>query len=100
MEPQDITVYKGESVQFDCDYTGTFDFPLWFIDGIGYPFNGLPDRCLYRNQILTMVDVELSDSGKTFQCSFIEPSSRIATLTVLIPEGNDVIANVRFRIHL
>lgn len=77
-------VYVGEVVQFNCNYRGTFDVPFWYIGGIGYPVDGLPTGCTYRNRILTVSDVQKIDSGKTFQCSFIEPQSRIAILTVIL----------------
>lgn len=37
------------------------------------------------------MNVQASDTGRTYRCSFFEVQSRIATLTVLIPEGKGFI---------
>lgn len=86
-EPQDAAAFVGDTVQFNCNYEGTFDVPFWYIGGTAYATDGLPRRHSYRNRILTVTDVQLTDSGQTYQCSFINPQSRIATLTVSTRRG-------------
>ena len=88
-EPQDATVSIGDTAYFNCSYMGTTDVPFWVINSIPYPIDRLPGRHEYRNQVLSVGDVRLTDSGRTYQCSFFEPRSMVATLTVLNPEGKD-----------
>ena len=75
------------TANFSCDYTGTREVPLWYIGGIQYSTFDLPRRCTYRNRILTVTNVQMSDNGKTFQCAFVFPRSQVAILTVLDPRG-------------
>ena len=88
-QPEDVTVPIGGTARFNCTYQGTTEVPFWSIGSIVYPIDRLPDRHVYMNQVLIVTNVLASDSGKTYQCSFFEPESRIATLTVLIPEGKE-----------
>ena len=78
-----MTAYVGDIVQFNCRYTGTNDVPFWRIGGSGYIIDDLPRRHSYSGQVLTVHDVQLTDSGQTYQCTFLGPESRTATLTVL-----------------
>ncbi len=82
-EPQDITVSPGGTAQFPCSVTGTSVPPLWIIGNEMFPVDRLPPRHSYSNQVLTVGDVQVSDSGRTYQCSYMTPQSRTATLTVL-----------------
>ena len=86
-EPQDVTAFVGDSVQFPCMYSGTFDVPFWYIGGTGYSINRLPPRHSYRNRILTVAEVRLGDTQKTYQCSVAGLQSRIARLTVMRGEA-------------
>ena len=92
--PQNVTVNEGESAMFPCLYTGTNEFPLWYINGASYAILGtslgLPERHRYFNQTITVRDVQLSDNGNTYRCSFLfgEITSEMATLTVIpVPRG-------------
>ena len=87
--PQNVTIEEGESAVFTCSYTGTFDFPAWHINGASYPIQGetlgLPDRHHYSNQMMTVSDIQISDNGSRYSCSFLfgEIASSTAILTVL-----------------
>ena len=87
--PQNVTVVEGESAVFTCSYTGTFEFPTWHINGASYAIQGetlgLPERHRYSNQMMTVRDVQASDDGTTYSCSFLfgTIASSEATLTVL-----------------
>ena len=91
-EPQDITVSVGATAQFACSYTGTAIAPLWVIGNEVFTVDQLPDRHSYSNKVLTVSNVQESDSGETYRCSFIKPESRMATLTVS-HQGKDNIYN-------
>lgn len=91
-EPQDLTVYEGESVSFSCLYYGTNEHPIWYINGLSYPIQGLwlglPERHIYFNQTMTVRDVDSSNNGTTYRCSFYSVTSQTATLTVIpAPQG-------------
>ena len=87
--PEDVTVNEGEMAIFTCSYSGTNEFPLWFINGSSYSIQGevvgLPDRHSYSNQRITVNDVQPSDNGSTYSCSFLfsDTASGVATLTVI-----------------
>ena len=87
--PQNMTVEEGESAVFTCSYTGSEDFPTWHINGANYAIQGetlgLPDRHRYSNQMMTVSNVQISDDGTTYSCSFLfgEIASSTAVLTVL-----------------
>ena len=69
--PQNVTVNEGQSAMFPCLYTGTNNFPLWYINGALYAILGtslgLPERHSYFNQMITLTDVQPSDNGNTLQ---------------------------------
>ncbi len=81
--PADVTVEEGASAAFPCFYTGTSDVPFWYIDGDVHSFRNLPSRHSYSNQSLTIFDVQLTDNGTTYQCSFFVTSSDTGILTVI-----------------
>ena len=94
--PHSVTINEGESAIFPCLYTGTNEFPLWYINGASYAILGtclgLPERHSYFNQTITIRDVQPSDNGNTYRCSFLfgEITSKTATLTVIqAPRGDD-----------
>ena len=66
-----------------------FEFPTWHINGASYAIQGetlgLPDRHRYSNQMMTVRDIQASDNGTTYSCSFLfgTIASSEATLTVL-----------------
>ena len=96
----------GGTAHFNCSYTVTTGppehypegkpvLPIWAIGNSNYaksyilawPFEDhLPDRHSYSNQILTVSNVQLSDSGKAYLCTFDNPSGGTGTLTVLPPQ--------------
>ncbi len=84
-EPQDVTVAFSHDAHFHCSYNGTTAAPFWVIDDEVYTIDRLPGRhsYYYSNQVLTVRRAQLSDSGRTYRCSFIDVESRVATLTVL-----------------
>ena len=82
-EPQDITVIEKSTVHFNCSYAGTTSAPLWIINNEVFTIDRLPGRHSYSNQVLTVNYTQVSDSGNTYRCSFIEQESRVATLMVL-----------------
>ena len=73
--PQNVTVHEGESAMFPCLYTGTNEFPLWYINSASYAILGtslgLPERHRYFNQTITVRDVQPLDNGNTYRCSFL-----------------------------
>ena len=79
--PQDVTVSVGQTAHFSCLYAGTTVVPFWVIDNKVFPIDRLPERHSYSN-VLTVSNVLASDSGRTYRCSFKDPESRTATLTV------------------
>lgn len=99
-EPEDITVEEGDTAIFNCSYTGTLEVPFWYIGSDAFSLGSLPDRHMYLNEMLIVTDVRLSDNYTTYQCSFIEVSSRTAILTVVPTTPNSelntivVLANV------
>ena len=82
-EPQNITIAMLWTAHFICSYTGTAVPPLWIIDNEVFTVDQLPARHSYSNHVLTVSNVQVLDSGRTYCCSFIGQESRTATLTVL-----------------
>ena len=84
-EPEDIQVTVGETAYFNCVYTGSSDYPIWYINHAFYNRLGYPPRHSYNSddQVLELSNSQLSDNGSTYQCGFLGLLSRIATLTVL-----------------
>jgi len=86
-EPEDTQVAVGDSAYFNYTYTGFSDNPVWYINKIIYYRSGYPLRHSYsgEDQVLKVVDSQLSDNGSTYQCALLRLLSRIATLTVYTP---------------
>ena len=89
--PQDVSVNEGGSTSLNCTFTGTRDVPDWIINGVTYSSSSLPPRHSWFNQRLTIINVNMSDNGTTYQCVVIPIFSGIATLTVVL-EGQLLIA--------
>lgn len=85
-QPQDQFVNLGETAIFVCNYTDSAQIPFWLINGEIYTAQGLPQRHFYRSKRLSVYNAMASDNGSTYQCIFIEISSRQAVLMV-IPQG-------------
>ena len=84
--PADVTVNEGDSAMFPCWYTGTNTVPFWYIGGFAYTRRNLPSRHYYSNKTLFVDDVQVSDNGTEYQCSFSGAASDTAILTVVIPD--------------
>lgn len=82
-QPQDVSVREGETAVFSCTFNGTNDIPWWIISGSAYPFDRLPFRHSYHDQMLYVSNVKLSDNSSTYQCIFQDDTrSNIATLYI------------------
>ena len=84
---EDVTVREGESATFNCTVSGSSDTPSWIIDGVTYTSSQLPPRHSYLRPQLRVSNVNISDNGTTYQCLVIPVLSDIATLTVVLLEG-------------
>ena len=84
-EPEDIQVTVGETAYFNCIYTGSSDYPIWYINHAFYYRTGYPPRYSYNSddQVLEISNSQLFDNGSTYQCRLLRIFSRVATLTVL-----------------
>ena len=87
--PKNVTAAEGQSAIFYCKYNGTDDLPIWYISGASYLVQGggqgLPERHTYSKQSITVHNVQVSDDGRTYYCSFLfgKISSSTAILTVI-----------------
>ena len=69
-EPQSVTVFTGETVQFNCTALGQITTPIWNINDIVYTWMQLPDKHYFNiaTGSLTVTDVDLSMNNSTYQC--------------------------------
>ncbi len=82
-ESLNITVNEGDSVTFNCTIRSGNDVPVWIINDKTYAVGvDLPTRHASINQMLTVMIVNLSDVGTTYQCDVAEFRSGIVTLIV------------------
>lgn len=49
-EPADVIANVGDTVQFNCAYTGSSELPYWFINGLYFPVDRLPQRHFFHIQ--------------------------------------------------
>ena len=82
--PQDISVPVGGIAYFNCTYSGTLAVPFWIIRERVFSIQNLPERHSYSDQALIVENVQESDNGSTYRCSFFDIQSATATLTVLV----------------
>ncbi len=83
-QPKDQLLEEGETAVFNCSYSGFSGHPWWVINGWIYSIDNLPDRISYRNQMLLIDNVMMSDNSTTYQCHFVP--STYSTVGVLYVE--------------
>ena len=84
--PENVSVLVNGSATFPCQFRGTTGQPFWYIRGNQYSLENLPPRHLFLHGNVTIYNVQPSDKGSTYQCTFFTVWSGIATLTVIAPE--------------
>ena len=69
-EPENATVFEGETVTFECDFRGSDLTPSWQINNVIYYSTSLQPNYIFNDQdfSLTVKNVSRQLNGYTFQC--------------------------------
>lgn len=81
--PSDVHVALGDEAQFNCTYNGTDDLPAIIINGTYRRFANLPARHTFDSMKLTVTDVQPSDNGTRYQCTFPGVNSSVGRIIII-----------------
>lgn len=84
-QPNDVTAFSGDSVEFGCDCIEEHSIPSWKIDGNRYSITRLPRHYYFDIQSSSLVITEAAPSMNlsTHQCTVGGVDSSIGILIIV-----------------
>ncbi len=88
-EPEDLDAFPESNVSFPCKNNATNAPPHWRINANYFSRMTLPERYIFFDDTLRLLNVTIDDNDTTFQCLFI-----------LTTDVDDIIASRNATLHI